>query len=312
MHLFFHDLPPLNFSTNIYKLKLMKCGICINEKFQEISYNNVNAFKCCHCGYIFKQNVTTDYQSLSEKEFSLFSTNRIKEATELSKIINKIFRDEKGVKLIEIGCGTGSLLHALQTIGFSVYGFEPSLAAFNISKKYYKFQKNVINSYFKNNNFCSDGDVFLLYDVIEHLKGDALLRLLIEIRNVMKTNSVLVIKSGDAQSLFAWFEIRKWHYFSLEQHISFYNKQNLKLLCEKLDMEIINFFRFRHAYGGIALKGLIKNFIKLIVHMIFPIYKKKLKILNFELSNDHFIAVIKKKNIRIKENLKSSVCGSPC
>jgi len=134
--------------------------------------------------------------------------------------------------------------------------------------------------------------VFLLYDVLEHLESP--LELFREIRKAMSARSVLIIKSGDPNSLNALLFPPRWIYFLLDQHIAFFPKKALKRLAEKAGLVLDRYLPFRHAYGGYAFSKLLRNIAKSFLFQILPesgTFHKKYAI---DLANDHFLAVLRR------------------
>ena len=169
-------------------------------------------------------------------------------------------------------------------------GVEPSKVAIQISKKLFPHIE-VINDYFTSDSIVKEADVILLYDVVEHLVPNNILYK--EICDFMRLDTLLLIKSGNPLSFNAQLFISHWMYILLEQHISFYSPKALKKFCERWDLNLIKYYKFKHAYGGLHFLKLFKNVVKFILK------KFRIDILlkrNFyiDLANDHFIAVIKK------------------
>ena len=109
----------------------------------------------------------------------------------------------------------------------------------------------------------------------------------------MLDNTILIIKSGNPNSINARLYRKKWTYFKIQQHISFYTKKSLKILCRNTGLRLEHYYLFKHAYGGLEVKGIIKNFIRAgINHLIKD--DKYINRFNIQLANDHFFAVVKK------------------
>ena len=104
------------------------------------------------------------------------------------------------------------------------------------------------------------------------------------------------MKSGNPLSLNARLSFTRWSYIFGNQHISFYSSFALNLFCKNKNLELIKYYKFRHAYGGISIIKLFKNLIKFIfkICMIETLIKKDYQI---DLANDHFIAVIRKNRV---------------
>ena len=246
---------------NIDKIKLKEnCKIC-NEETENFFYIN-NFYKiivCRKCGFIFKPDVKIDYQSLNESDFLFYNYNRKKEVNELNKIIKKFILKPRST-IIEIGVGTGSLLNEIKKLGYSVSGFEPSYVAFKIAKNLFNLN-GIKNAYFHSTTIKNiKADIFLLYDVLEHLNDPK--ELFSDLSKVMTKDDILIVKSGNPNSINAKIFPPKWIYYNIHQHVSFFNKKSLSILSEKNGLKLINYFKFIHPYGGKHFYLLFKNIIK--------------------------------------------------
>ncbi len=194
--------------------------------------------------------------------------------------------------MLEIGCGTGSLLNELRKYRINVFGYEPSSVACQIAEAQYHL-KSIKNGYFTENSLTFVPDVFLLYDVIEHLE-DAL-SLFQNLQKAMNQSSILIIKSGNPASFNANLYPRKWQYYHIGQHIMFYPKKALEILAARAGLKMVGYYRFRHAYGGTALKQLCKNIVKSFIFRVTTENSFFQKNRGIWLANDHFISAFKLK-----------------
>ena len=271
----------------------MICKICSSKNLVSISQEvRWELFRCLNCDFFFKISDNFNYNELPLEYFMVYNFDRSKEVKELVNIINSYFNNLSMVNLIEIGCGTGILLQYLLHYGFNVFGYEPSPSAARYANNILKLP-NIKNEYFISNNFDISPDIYLLYDVIEHL--DDAKELLLNIKHAMNDNTILIIKSGNPLSINARLFLPKWRYFLFKEHIAFYSKKSLELLCKQTGLFLSEYIVFKHAYGGFKPLYLFKNIIKAcFLRVIRPdsfMYKKY----TINLANDHFIAIIKRR-----------------
>jgi hypothetical protein len=159
------------------------------------------------------------------------------------------------------------------------------------------FDLNIINGYFSSTILKERCNVILLNDVLEHLPDPN--ELFYELNNYMDEQTVLIIKTGNINSINSKIIPREWQYLKSLQHICFYNKRSLATLLMANNLKIVEFHKFRHAYGGLHLIQLIKNILKgLPIRLLFKanLFVDKNRNYAFGLANDHFIAVVKKTN----------------
>lgn len=273
----------------------MECKICKSSNLKIITeQDGWKLYRCKNCGFVYKYGVTIQYEELPASYYNVYNFDRTKEVEEIIEIINKYYSNLSEVNLIEIGSGTGILLNEFQKRGINVYGYEPSSIAVDIAKTKFGLE-NIKPEYFKGNTFNVHPNVFLLYDVIEHLEDpNSLFEI---IKNSMADDTLFIIKSGNPSSLNALFIPEKWGYFLIPEHLAFYTEKAMDKLCNLTGLKLKKYYKFRHAYGGIALGIFSKNFVRAIVwrfSKIIPGLRKKLdKRFLIKFSHDHYISVIK-------------------
>ena len=111
-------------------------------------------------------------------------------------------------KILEIGCGTGTILKDLSIKGFSVTGIEPTTTGFNACiEKNLNVQKKFLDEYYPEDKF----DVILLFDVLEHIEDD--LEALHHIHNyLLKDNAVLIMSVPSSPSLWSQLDVDVFHF----------------------------------------------------------------------------------------------------
>lgn len=267
-----------------------RCKNCKSENIKVIqTTHNYDLIKCNDCLFYFKNNKEIDYSSLNEDSFSAYNFNRKKEVKELDLVIKK-HCNKNCINVLEIGSGTGVISNELIILGYKVVAVEPSIIAVQMSKKTFP-HINVINDYFNSNLVAKNIDVILMCDVMEHLEPNN--KVFEEICNFMKNETLFIIKSGNPSSFNAKLFLTRWIYILSPQHISFYSHKALKIFCKNRNLELVNYYKFKHAYGGLALDKILKNILKLMFKVLHvdALLKRNFGLV---LANDHFIAVIKK------------------
>lgn len=279
---------------------MFKCPICdsneIKKKFNDDRYH-YSIYKCRRCRLLFKDTKEIiNYESLDIDAYKIYDFSRKSEVEEIIKIIKHCYSSDNfsKISILEIGSGSGSLLNEFRSFGFkNLYGVEPSKVACEYSINAYNI--NVINGYFNREIIKEKCDIILLYDVLEHLLNPH--ELIEEISKYMEKSTLLIIKTGDNNSINANILPREWQYFKSSQHIRFYNKTSISELLNKYNIRIVRFYVFKHAYGGLHIGLLLRNIIfSLIVRFLFKIklYVNSKNSYGIPLANDHFIVLCKK------------------
>jgi len=141
------------------------------------------------------------------------------------------------LKLLDVGCSSGSLLHVASDLGFNVSGVEPAMQAATTAKDagFEIFNGLLHEAAFPDNSF----DVITLYEVIEHLTDP--LSLVRETHRILKPGGVFLIGTGNADSWTVSALGPKWEYFSIDSHgghISFFTPASIHLLAEKTAFQV--------------------------------------------------------------------------
>lgn len=269
----------------------ISCALCAHSQLKLIlEQDHWAIYRCMNCRFVFKSGNSFHYENLPGEYFSKYNFDRSKEVDEIIRILNKLFQNLEGINLIEIGSGTGSLLSGFKKYGINVYGFEPSKSAVAIAKSVFGLS-TITNGYFAADKIHVEPNVFLLYDVIEHLADP--IALFQEFRRSMPSNSFLIVKSGNPSSLNARLYPSKWIYFLMNEHVAFYDEKSLSVLCGKTGLRVEKFFCFKDAYGGVKGYLLLKNVVKAFLLWVLPKKSRLWNRVSIYTANDHFIAVIR-------------------
>jgi 2-polyprenyl-3-methyl-5-hydroxy-6-metoxy-1,4-benzoquinol methylase len=119
--------------------------------------------------------------------------------------IDRWLPESKDLKILDLGCGFGSLL-----MGFKLKGYR-NLTGIDISNEQILMAKNLnpeitfnridIISFLRNNN--EKFDLITAFDVLEHLRKQEALEVLELIHNALNENGQLIIQTPNAES--PWF-----------------------------------------------------------------------------------------------------------
>lgn len=155
------------------------------------------------------------------------------------KIIEKIFRfflpSTKKMKILDMGCGTGSMFDLLSVYG-EVHGIDIADEALNACSKYGYKSLNHIDLLGEHNTF----DIIVMLDVLEHIKDDR--GFLEKIKKNLKDESLFCVTVPANKYLWSYHDDVHGHYRR-------YNKMQLMKLFEKEGYKIkycsyFNFFLF--------------------------------------------------------------------
>lgn len=153
----------------------------------------------------------------------------------MEKFVKQIIKLKEPGNLLDIGCATGLFMIKAKEKGFDAYGIEMSDYAAMIAKK--RFGNKVINSSIEKANYrAGKFDVVTMFDLIEHLINPRLV--LKKVFKIMKKNGLLVINTGNVESLLARILGRKWHFFAPPQHLFCFSINTLRTLLDQAGFRI--------------------------------------------------------------------------
>lgn len=136
----------------------------------------------------------------------------------------------QGLKLLEVGCGSGHFLSEARKAGFEVQGIEISPHAAKIAGEKIGLEAVSVGSLetvaFKAESF----DICVLIDVIEHLREPA--KALRTINRLLKPGGVLFLVTPSTDSLSFKVMKRNWMEFK-QEHLYYFGDKNIRLLLEK-------------------------------------------------------------------------------
>ena len=143
--------------------------------------------------------------------------------------IKKIRRYFNKGYLLDIGCATGFFLDEAKQY-FDVVGIEISKFATEYSRNEFMleiFDKPLEECEFESNQF----DVITLWDTIEHL--DKPKQTLLEVKRILKNSSLLVLQTGNVDSIMAKLSGKRWHLYTPPEHLYYFSKKTLENLLTK-------------------------------------------------------------------------------
>lgn len=226
-------------------LEFMKCYLCGASTRAFIDKNGYTVFRCdaCRLGQIYldknyddfvKSHYSKDYYmgGIEESAYSDYKDEKKYIRLNFRKFLRKILAYKKSGKLLDVGCAMGYFVEMATEAGFDAYGVDASAYAIAEAKNHIpesKLQAATISDLdFPEKSF----DVITMFDVFEHLndpKND-----LKKLRSLLKDDGILVIATGDANSLAATLLRRRWTFYIPPEHIFYFDRNNLSSLLEEV------------------------------------------------------------------------------
>lgn len=254
-------------------MKSNKCPVCKSNKVFEWYPSNIELSKlsftytktpdsnktfrvvrCKNCSHAFcfpiPRNVYKNYEDVVDREYlNYMDSLRISAGLVLPIIVKNM---PKG-KLLDVGCATGEFLTVAKDFGYSVEGLELSKWSSQIARKkglqvYTESLKTLANKY------PAGYDIITLFGVIEHFEFP--LEEIGFVNTLLKPGGVLVIWTGDVNSIMSKFLGRRWWYWQ-GQHIQYFSHKSLNYLTKNCGIKHLN----TATYPFVATNGLMNNYL---------------------------------------------------
>lgn len=135
---------------------------------------------------------------------------------------------EKGLRLLDVGCGDGSYLREMQLKGLEVYGIDPDPIRVNIAQG--KSLKVLCGTLMELESFENYFHVITFNHVFEHVPNPH--EILVKCRELLTRNGMLIIQVPRADSHIAAVFTRDYWGFSVPFHLFNYSLQNLTALLK--------------------------------------------------------------------------------
>jgi len=247
---------------------MTKCKLCNSTAAIHVfQKNNYDFVRCTECGLVFLDydpNEKSIYQLYNQGYFKdkntvcgfsdYFSLEKAFRKTFLRKL-QKILRFKRHGRLLEIGAGPGFFLNEAKKF-FQISGNEISKEACDFAKKNYGIYMEC-NSFQPDNYSRDTFDVIVMFDVIEHLTKP--FDILKGVFTIQKKNGLLVLSTGDVDSLIAKVSGKRWHLFTLPEHLFFFSKRTIRLALEKVGYKAI---KINYEYNYYTLKYILERLTK--------------------------------------------------
>ncbi len=213
--------------------------------------------RCPICSLVtldFKENYQIFLQYYYQKEF-FTGNNKIRAYSNYAQdkqnilknartILKKIKKIKNQGNLLDVGCAMGFFMEEAQQQGFSSFGIEVSKYAAGLAREKFKekiflgsvedfFQKRNKLPLFRNLFF----DVIVLSDFIEHVQDPR--QVLQGLLSVLKNGGILIIQTGDIDSLWARLVGRNWHFFAPPQHLFYFSQKTLQEILSQAGYKIV-------------------------------------------------------------------------
>jgi SAM-dependent methyltransferase len=159
----------------------------------------------------------------------------------MRQFLRKIMRYKSKGTLLDAGCALGFFVELALKAGFNAYGFDPSSYAVGEAKKLVDERRIKTGTIGRVEYQDKSFDVITLFDVFEHLCDPG--KDIEKLARFLKDDGIIVIATGDTESVMAKVLKRRWTFYIPPQHLFFFNKTTLTALLKKHNLVPIEWFR---------------------------------------------------------------------
>lgn len=186
----------------------------------------------------FYQDVKTSYFENYERDHDWWVLNYNLLLDDLAEYYGK--KSLEGLRLLDIGSGPGLFLKAASEKGMDVLGIEPSIEAFNYSKKKHNVNVQKVTM----ENLDPQIDLFDFINaslVLEHVRDP--LKFITKSANLLKEGGLLSITVPNdfnpVQEINIKLGEKQW-WVSPFEHLNYFNSSSLSSLFKKAGMEVVH------------------------------------------------------------------------
>lgn len=193
-------------------------------------------YQCQACGFLEcpeEPDVVRFYEALEDPAYVASRPSRCLQARALLRTIGRLAgRPLPGLRLLDVGAGSGPMVEAARAAGMRAEGVEPSVWLHGHAVR---LGLPVHLGVLPHPDVHPPFDVVTLVDVIEHTTDP--LALLQQVAAVLAPGGVAVIVTPDvssaAASLLGW---RWWHFRAA--HVGYFNRTTLTRLCARAGLTV--------------------------------------------------------------------------
>ncbi len=157
----------------------------------------------------------------------------------MKKFLSQLKKYKPSGKLLDVGCAMGFFVELALGSGYDAYGFDPSEYAAGYAKRVLNGRiehTTIRTSHYPKKSF----DIITMFDVIEHLGDPG--QDLEKLSTYLKDDGILLIATGNAESLSAKILRRRWTFYTPPQHLFFFTKKNFETLLAQYGFTPIYWF----------------------------------------------------------------------
>ena len=228
-------------------MKIVPCNICGGTEGKlVITYEGYDIVKCDTCGLVFVNSQYSDeelkefytrgyYTGKWERTYKDYVNEGEARISAFKGRVAELRQYAPGGKLLDVGCAAGFFLEAAKEC-FQVYGIELSGYSSEYARETLGHEVHT-GSVFSADLPPRHFDVVVMWDVIEHLADPR--RTLIRINEALKQGGILLVQTGNIDSMIARRDLAGWNLMAPPWHLYYFSKRTLCRLVEDAGFQIL-------------------------------------------------------------------------
>ena len=253
--------------TNKDLIEYVNCNLCGSDdtktmyvKADHIGDKKIfNIVQCKKCGLVYvnpRHNLKAARERYSREWFKggayrdyMSAENELK--NKFRRKIKVIEKYKKSGRLLDIGCAAGFFMEVAKESNWETFGVEISEYASNYARER---GLNVLTGDLAEIDFPDEYfDVITMWEVIANLTDPR--KNLIEAHRILKKDGLIVISTGNINSIFARFHGINWEILSPGGHLYYFSQKTIGKMLKRTGFEI---FR-RSTHGNITQNKRVRN-----------------------------------------------------
>lgn len=222
----------------------MQCLLCIKPLEKYLYKNGYWIYRCPAC-LLGQTDLKKDYTRFVKEFYSKgyyegdptrsayadYELDKPLIVKNMSKLLSFVAPKKKTGKLLDVGCAFGFFVELALSRGYDAYGFDPSAFAVSKARKLVGKKRIREGTIGEVSYPAASFDVITMFDVFEHLENP--LTDMKKLSGLLKPDGIIIIATGDTQSLAAKIMKRRWTFFIPPQHIFFFDRENVTSLLKR-------------------------------------------------------------------------------
>lgn len=222
----------------------MKCILCGTQLEKYLFKNGFWIYQCPECA-LAQTDLKKDYPQFvkefysqgyyegdsSRSAYADYEKDKPYIIRNMKKFLSFFRKYKPSGTLLDVGCAYGYFVEMAKASGYDAFGFDPSTHAANKAKKLvgssYFQEATIQTAMYPKNSF----DIITLFDVFEHLQDPV--SDMKKLNSLLKKDGVIIIATGNTQSLASRLMKRRWTFYIPPQHIFFFNRINVSTLLHE-------------------------------------------------------------------------------